>query len=66
MVRDRAFIFHIDVPLGKTLSLVLKSRSSVKVRYQGHSFRKKMAVAGALDFHRAWVKDVNIFPNDKI
>ena len=43
MVNDRAFIFHIYIPWGKTLSLVPKSRSSVKVKvkYQGHSFRKK-------------------------
>ena len=45
MVSDRAFIFHICIPWGKTLSLVPKSRSSVKVKYQCHSFRKKLAVA---------------------
>ena len=46
MVSVRPFIFHIYIPCGKTLSLVPKSRSSVKLmhRYQGHSSRKKMAV----------------------
>ena len=41
MVSDRAFIFHIYIPNGKTLSSVAQSRSSVKVKvkYQGHSFR---------------------------
>ena len=52
MVRDRAFIFHIHIPWGKTLSLVPKSMSSVKVKYQGHSFRKKMVVARALVLHK--------------
>ena len=44
MVSDRAFIVHIYIPLGKALSLVPKSRSSVKVmvKHQGHSFRKKL------------------------
>ena len=43
MVSDRAFIFHIHIPWGKTLSLVPKSRSSVEVtvKYQGHRFRKR-------------------------
>ena len=41
MVSNRAFIFHIYIPWGKTLSLVPKPLSSVKVRYQGHSFREK-------------------------
>ena len=42
MVSDRAFIFHVYMyfPWGKTLSLEVKPRSSVKVKYQGHSFRK--------------------------
>ena len=61
MVSDRAFILHIHVhvyySLGKTLSLVSKSRSSVKVQVkcQGHNVqKKKMAVAGggALVFHK--------------
>ena len=66
MVSDRAFKFNIYIPLSKTLSLVPKSRSSVKVKvkYQGHSFRKKkkkqkqkqkkkkMTVAGAFVFHK--------------
>ena len=46
MVTDRGFIFHIyaeHIPLGKALSLIPKSRSSVKVKvkYQGQGFRKK-------------------------
>ena len=36
MVSVRAFIFHIHIPWGKTLSLAPKSRSSVKIKYQGH------------------------------
>ena len=42
MVSDRSFIFYIYIPWGKILSLVTNSRSSVKVKvkYQGHSFRK--------------------------
>ena len=40
MVGDGAFIFHIHIPCGKALSLVPKSTSSVKVKYQGHSFQK--------------------------
>ena len=42
MISDRAFIYHICIPLSKTLSLVPKSRSSVKVKFnfQSHSFRK--------------------------
>ena len=52
MVSDRPFKFHIHIPWGKTLSLVQKSRSSVKVKvkYQGHSFRKNGRY-GALVFH---------------
>ena len=49
MVNDRAFIFHVYIPWGKALSLVLKSRSSVKVKYQGHSFRKN-GCSGAFVF----------------
>ena len=52
MVTDRAFVFHIYIPWGKTLSNVPKSRSSVKVTYQGHSFRKKIAVAGPFVFDK--------------
>ena len=42
MISDRAFIFHIHISYGNTLSLVPKSRSSVKVKvkYQGQ-FKKK-------------------------
>ena len=51
MISDRAFILHIYIPWGKTFSLVPKSRSSVKVKYKGHSF-EKMAIAGAFVFHK--------------
>ena len=49
MVSDRAFIFHIHVYYfsGKSLSLVPRSRSNVKV-----TVFEKMAVAGALVFHK--------------
>ena len=56
MVTDRAFIFHMCIPYGKTSSPVLRSRSSVKVKvkYQGHSFLKKKWMAqGHLCFERA-------------
>ena len=48
MVSDRAFIFHIHIPWDKALSLVPKSRSSVKVKvkYQGYSFSKKWPLQG--------------------
>ena len=48
MVSDRVFIFHIYIPYGKSLSLVPKSRSSVKVRvkYQWHSLRKNGLCGG--------------------
>ena len=44
----------MSIPCDKTFLLVPSSRSSVKVKvkYQGHSFRTKMAVAGALAFHK--------------
>ena len=37
--------------MGKTLSFVPKLRSFVRVKYQGQ-FLKKMAVKGALVFHK--------------
>ena len=42
MARLRAFIFHMSIPCDKTFLLVLSSKASikVKVKYQGHSFRK--------------------------
>ena len=36
-----AFIFHMRIPCGWTLSLVPGSRSSVSVKYQGHIFFEK-------------------------
>ena len=43
MMSDRAFIFHIFIPWGKTLSLVPKSRSAVpvKVKNQGQFSNKR-------------------------
>ena len=32
MVTDRAFIFHMCIPCGKTFSSIYRSRSSVRVR----------------------------------
>ena len=34
MVSDRAFIFHMRIPCGKTFSLVTRSRSSIKVKVE--------------------------------
>ena len=53
LVRLRAFIFHMSIPCDKPFLFVLSSRSfvKVKVKYQGHSHRK-MAIAGALVFHK--------------
>ena len=47
MLSGRAFIFHIYIPWDKTLSLVPKSWSSVKVKikYQGQ-FSKKWPLQG--------------------
>ena len=50
-VRLKALIFHMIIPCDKTFLLVPSSRSSVKVKYQGHNF-KKMAAAGAFVFHK--------------
>ena len=46
MVIDTVFIFHIYIPWGKTLSLVPKSRSSVKVKYQCLIFLKNGRCGG--------------------
>ena len=50
MVSDRAFICHICIPWGKTFPFVPKPRLSVKVKvkYQGHSFRKKNGRCGGI------------------
>ena len=42
LVRLRAFIFHMSICCDKTFLLVPSSRSSVEVKYQGHSFREKI------------------------
>ena len=41
LVRVKAFIFHMSIPCDKSFLLVPSSRSSVKVKYQGLSFREK-------------------------
>ena len=46
MVSNRAFIFHIYIPWGETLSLVPKSRSSVKVQVRYEVFGKKWPLNG--------------------
>ena len=53
LVRLRAFIFHMSRPCDKTFMLVPSLRSSmkVKVKYQGHSFRKN-GRCGALLLHK--------------
>ena len=59
MVSGRAFMFHIYIPQGKTLSLVPKSRSSVKVICQGHisgsQFKKKNGHCGGI-----WVSQIHL------
>ena len=51
MVSDRAFMFHMCILCGKTFSSVPRSRSSVKVKYEGQHF-SKMAVAWVFVFHK--------------
>ena len=53
MVTDRTFISAMCIPCGKTFPLLLRSRSSVKVKdkYQAHIL-KKMDVAGAFVFQK--------------
>ena len=41
MVCDGTFIFYMCIPCGKTFSLLQRSRSSVRVKYQGCIFQKK-------------------------
>ena len=41
-----AFIFHMSIPYDKTFLLVPSSRSSVKVKYQGHKVWKKWPLLG--------------------
>ena len=52
MVSDRTCILHKYIPWGNIISLVPKSRSSVKVKvtYQGHSFRKNGRCGGHFCF----------------
>ena len=62
MVSDRAFILHIYIPWGKTLSLISKSRWCLKVKYQGHSFWKNGRCGGIhkhiLFFMIEWLENV--------
>ena len=51
MASDGALIFHIYISCSKTFSSVPRARSSVKVKYQGHVY-KKMAVVGAFVFKK--------------
>ena len=53
MIHDRAFIFYIFIPRGKTLSLGSRSRSSVKVnvKYQGHIKKKKKNLAITFEWY---------------
>ena len=53
MVLDRAFIFQISIPLGKTFSGVRRARSSVKVNvnYQGDACFL-MAITCGLVIHK--------------
>ena len=53
MVSDRAFIFHLYIPLGKILPLVPKLRSSVKIKVNIKvTVFKKMDVAGVFVLHK--------------
>ena len=53
MVSDGAFLFHMCIPCSKTFSLVIRSKSpvKVKVKYQGHIFKKKKKKKWLLQFH---------------
>ena len=46
LLRFGALIFHMSIPCDKTFLLVSSSRSSVRVKYQGHSFRKNGRCGG--------------------
>ena len=46
LVSYRAFIFHMSVPLGKSLSLVSRSSVKVKVKYQGYNLKKNGCCEG--------------------
>ena len=56
MVSDGAFLFHMCIPCSKTFSLVIRSKSpvKVKVKYQGHILKKKkkMAITVSFVFHK--------------
>ena len=48
---DRAFLFHMCIPCGKTFSLVSRSSVKVKIKYQTREIRK-MAIAGTFVFNK--------------
>ena len=52
MASDRAFIFHIYISNGKTFSLVSRLKSSVKVKYQGHTSENLILKTLAITFER--------------
>ena len=58
MASDRAFIFHMCIPWGKTISFVPRARSSIKVKVenQDYNLNKKMAFAGVFVFHKHILK----------
>ena len=49
LVRVRTFKFHISIPCDKSFLLVSRSKSNIKVTIKK---KEKMAVAGALVFHK--------------
>ena len=57
MVSDRASIFPLCIPWGKTFSLVhvpnSRSSSKIKVKYQGHNFHKHTLFGRAEDVYDA-------------
>ena len=48
MASDTAFVFHMSMPCDKIFLLVPSSRSSVKVKNQGHSFGKMAVGVGGI------------------
>ena len=52
MVSDTAFIFHIYIPWGKTLSLDQSQGHLSRLNNKVTVFEKKMTVAGAFVFHK--------------
>ena len=46
MVSDRASVFYMCIPWGNTFSSVPRGRSSVKVKYEAHNFKKNCHCGG--------------------